>query len=200
MVAKLSATDAQNIIEQYLVSQYRPLAINDIVQNLHGQVTKPAATRALEVLSQQHRVTAKTFGKVTIYSCNERELALPEGAESDQFTLAVLAQQREESRELEKERNAAMEALQRVTKEPTNGELVPLQRKACDDVQRLETALSRLQNDWDPANEPLIESLVTCEARVDKEIGRRAKMMKNLLAIVKDAVRPADMNEFLVCL
>ncbi|CDH08405.1 related to Homologous-pairing protein 2 [Zygosaccharomyces bailii ISA1307] len=196
---KLTPIDTQNIIEQYLASQYRPLAVNDIVQNLHGQVTKPAAARALECLSQQHRITAKTFGKVTIYSCNERELELPEGAEREQFTLAVLAQHREECRELEKEKASALEALQRVTKEPANDQLLLLQKKAQEDLRNLETMLSKLQNDWDPASEPLINTLVTTESRLDKELGRRNKTMKNLLAIVKDTVRPKDMNEFLVC-
>lgn len=196
-MVKLTSEDAQTLIESYLISQYRPFAINDIVLNLHGQITKAAATKALDSLVQEHRVTAKTFGKVIIYSCNEKELELPAGVESDNFTFAHLAELRKELKELDSDKSAVTEALNKVLKEPSNAQLLHLQVTREQEIAHLQQVLTRLQEDWDPKMEPLINDLVKTDKTLDKELKTRFKIMKNLLAIVKDTVRPTDMGEFL---
>ncbi|CAR29470.1 hypothetical protein ZYGR_0AD01520 [Zygosaccharomyces rouxii] len=196
-MVKLTSEDAQTLIESYLISQYRPFAINDIVLNLHGQITKAAATKALDSLVQEHRVTAKTFGKVIIYSCNEKELELPAGVESDNFTFAHLAELRKELKELDSDKSAVTEALNKVLKEPSNAQLLHLQVAREQEIAHLQQVLTRLQEDWDPKMEPLINDLVKTDKTLDKELKTRFKIMKNLLAIVKDTVRPTDMGEFL---
>ncbi|GAV55762.1 hypothetical protein ZYGR_0AY01550 [Zygosaccharomyces rouxii] len=196
-MAKLNTEDTQKLIESYLVSQYRPLAINDIVQNLHGQITKTAATKALDTLVQERRVTAKTFGKVVIYSCNEKELELPAGADSDKFTVGYLAELRQELRELDSDKSAVADALNRVLKEPSNDQLLQLQAIREQEIAHLQEVLTKLQGEWDPKMEPLIRELLKTDKNFDKELKARSKIMKNLLAIVKDTVRPSDMGEFL---
>lgn len=52
-------SEAEDLIEEYLVSQYKPFAINDIVQNLHNKVAKTAAVKALESLASAGRITTK---------------------------------------------------------------------------------------------------------------------------------------------
>lgn len=185
------------LIETYLVSQYRPLAINDIVQNLHGKITKAAATKALDTLVQDHRITAKTFGKITIYSCNEKELELPDGVDTDKFTFPRLAELRQELRELESDKAAATDALNRVLKEPSNDQLLHLHVTREQEISRLQDVLVKLQEDWDPKMEPFIRELVKVDNKVDRELKARSKIMKSLLTIVKDTVRPSDMDEFL---
>lgn len=194
---KLNTEDNQKLIESYLVSQYRPLAVNDIVQNLHGQVTKAAATKALEALVQEHRITAKTFGKVVIYSCNEKELELPAGVDSGEFTVVHLAELKQELRELNSDKSAVTDALGKVLKEPSNDQLLQLQASKEHEIARLQGVLTKLQEYWDPKMEPLIRELVKTDKDSDKELKTRTKIMKNLLAIVKDAVRPVDIEEFL---
>lgn len=185
------------LIESYLVSQYKPLAINDIVQNLHGKITKAAATKALETLVQDRRVTAKTFGKITIYSCNEKELELPDGVDTEKFTFPHLAEVRQELRELESDKATVTEALNRVLKEPSNEQLLRLHVTREQEISRLQEVLVKLQEDWDPNMEPFIRKLIKMDNKVDKELKIRSKIMKSLLTIVKDAVRPSDMDEFL---
>lgn len=42
------------------------------------------------------------------------------------------------------------------------------------------------------------ERLMAVEAQVDKQLKLRARLVMNLLALIKDSVRPSNMAEFLV--
>lgn len=192
-------SEAEDLIEEYLVSQYKPFAINDIVQNLHNRVAKAAAIKALENLAAAGRITTKSFGKIVIYSCNEQELALPDGVPATNCTPETLTQWRNELAEAEKDRLAAQEAWQRVVREPTNEQLPGLIEQNTQAAQRLRDKLQELQTSWEPQDEVVVEHLMAVEAQVEKELKHRSRLVKNLLALIKDTVRPANMAEFLVC-
>lgn len=192
-------SEAEDLIEEYLVSQYKPFAINDIVQNLHNKVGKTAAVKALESLASTGRITTKTFGKIVIYACPEQELVLPDGVDESQYTPEALSQWRSELAEVEKDRAAAQDELDRVLKEPANDELQDLIEENKEAVERLQKSLEELQTNWEPADELVIKELATAESRMDKEITMRTRMLKNLISLVKETIRPSDMAEFLVC-
>lgn len=191
-------SEAEDLIEEYLVSQYKPFAINDIVQNLHNKVAKTAAVKALESLASAGRITTKSFGKIVIYACNEKELELPEGVQESEYRPETLAQWRNELAEVEKDYLQAQEAWQKVAREPTNEELPRLIKQNCQTAQQLRDKLSELQTNWEPQDEVVVERLMTVEAQVDKQLKLRARLVQNLLALIKDSVRPSNMAEFLV--
>lgn len=198
-VAQAKGSEAEDLIEEYLVSQYKPFAINDIVQNLHNKVGKTAAVKALENLASAGRITTKSFGKIVIYACKEQELVLPEGVDAAQYTAEALTQWRAELAEVEKDRAAAQEEHDRVMKEPSNEELQVLIEQNEQTVERLQAELEELQTNWEPGDELVVKQLTAAETRVEKEIAARSRMVKNLLSLVKETVRPSNMAEFLVC-
>lgn len=191
-------SEAEDLIEEYLVSQYKPFAINDIVQNLHNRVARAAAVKALESLAGAGRITTKSFGKIVIYSCNEQELELPEGVQGSECTPEALTQWRNELVEVEKDRVQALEAWQKVAREPTNDELPLLIEKNQQIAQQLRDKMHELQTNWEPQDEEVVERLMAVETQVEKQLKLRSRLIKNLLGLIKDTVRPSNIAEFLV--
>lgn len=191
-------TEAEDLIEEYLISQYKPFAINDIVQNLHNKVAKTVAIKALENLSTSGRVTTKFFGKVVIYACNEQKLSLPEEIDPSQYTMETLSQLRAELIEIEKDRENTLEAYKKVMNEPSNEQLKDVIGENRMTLQALKDSILQLQTNWVPTDEIVIHNLMDSELKLCKELKIRAKMMKTLIALIKDTVRPTNMAEFLV--
>lgn len=198
-VVQAKGSEAEDLIEEYLVSQYKPFAINDIVQNLHNKVGKTAAVKALENLAAAGRITTKSFGKIVIYACPEQDLVLPPGVEAAQYTPEALIQWRTELSEVERDRAAAQDEFDRIMRDPPNEELQDLIKQNVQTVQQLQRELQELQENWEPQDEIVVERLIAAEARVDRETTQRSRMVKNLVSLVKDTVRPTNMTEFLVC-
>lgn len=191
-------TEAEVLIEEYLISQYKPFAINDIVQNLHNKVAKTVAIKALENLSTSGRVTTKLFGKVVIYACNEQKLSLPEGIDPSQYTMETLSQLRTEQIEIEKDRENALDTYNKVMNEPSNEQLKDVIGENRLTLQALKDSILQLQTNWVPTDEIVIHNLMDSELKLCKELKTRTKMMKTLIALIKDTVRPTNMAEFLV--
>lgn len=56
-------------------------AIDDIFNNLHGQVSKPAVTKALASLVEKQEITGKTYGKQSAYVTRQDVLPTPSPVE-----------------------------------------------------------------------------------------------------------------------
>ncbi|GMC33103.1 unnamed protein product [Saccharomyces cerevisiae] len=190
-------SEAEQLIEDYLVSQYKPFSVNDIVQNLHNKVTKTTATKALENLVNEKRIVSKTFGKIIIYSCNEQDTALPSNIDPSQFDFETVLQLRNDLIELERDKSTAKDALDSVTKEPENEDLLTIIENEENELKKIESKLQSLQDDWDPANDEIVKRIMSEDTLLQKEITKRSKICKNLIATIKDSVRPKNMNEFL---
>ncbi|CAI6511548.1 AIS_HP2_G0018720.mRNA.1.CDS.1 [Saccharomyces cerevisiae] len=191
-------SEAEQLIEDYLVSQYKPFSVNDIIQNLHNKVTKTTATKALENLVNEKRIVSKSFGKIVIYSCNERETELPSDIDPSDFDFETVLQLRNDLIELDRDKSMAKDALDSVTKEPENEELLKIIEKEEDELREIESKLQSLQGDWNPANDEIVKQIMSRDALFQKEITKRSKICKNLIATIKDSVCPKNMNDFLV--
>ncbi|CAI4463768.1 AMP_1a_G0020510.mRNA.1.CDS.1 [Saccharomyces cerevisiae] len=190
-------SEAEQLIEDYLVSQYKPFSVNDIVQNLHNKVTKTTATKALENLVNEKRIVSKTFGKIIIYSCNEQDTVLPSNIDPSQFDFETVLQLRNDLIELERDKSMAKDALDSVTKEPENEDLLTIIENEENELKKIESKLKSLQDDWDPANDEIVKRIMSEDTLLQKEITKRSKICKNLIATIKDSVCPKNMNEFL---
>lgn len=195
---QVKGPEAEDLIEEYLVSQYRPFAINDIIQNLHNKVSKTVAQKALENLTVQERILTKTFGKVVIYACKEQELFSAEKVDVDNCTLQTLTELRCKLVELDKDKNIALETWTRTIKEPPNCELIEVIEKNEDILQGLEEELEELETNWDPKNDAAIQQIIQTRETLLKETKQRSKWFKCLVSLVKDTIRPKNMAEFLV--
>ena len=182
-----------------MVSQYKPFSVNDIIQNLHNKVTKTTATKALENLVNEKRIVSKTFGKIVIYSCNEQETALPSNVDSSQFDFETVLQLRNDLIELERDKSMAKDALDSVAKEPENKELLTIIENEENELKEIESKLQSLQGDWNPANDEIVKRIMSEDTLLQKEITKRSKICKSLIATIKDSVCPKNMDEFLVC-
>ena len=167
---------------------------------MHNKVTKTTATKALENLVNEKRIVSKTFGKIIIYSCNEQDTALPSNIDPSQFDFETVLQLRNDLIELERDKSMAKDALDSVTKEPENEDLLTIIENEENELKKIESKLQSLQDDWDPANDEIVKRIMSEDTLLQKEITKRSKICKNLIATIKDSVRPKNMNEFLVCI
>ncbi|CCC66739.1 hypothetical protein NCAS_0A01810 [Naumovozyma castellii] len=184
---------------EYLVSQNKPFAVNDIIQNLHNKVGKAMTMKALENLTKDARITTKTFGKVVIYACNEKQFEFPDDLDSNLFTFDKIVQLRSEFMELERERNSLFEKWNNLSKEPPNHQLVANIENRKLDLERLKSTLTILRDNWNPADEKTTQDLISSKLELEKEITKRIKIMNSLKDVIKDSVNPKNINEFLVC-
>ncbi|CAG8513444.1 10052_t:CDS:2 [Paraglomus brasilianum] len=71
------ADGAEQQVLDYLRKQNRPYSATDIVNNLHGAITKTIAQKALNTLAEKGDVTHKPYGKQSVYVINQNQFELP---------------------------------------------------------------------------------------------------------------------------
>lgn len=59
--------DEQKVLD-YLEKMNRPYSVNDILQNLHNEVTKAAVQKALDQLVSKEKIREKIYNKQKIYT------------------------------------------------------------------------------------------------------------------------------------
>ncbi|SCU98250.1 LADA_0H11628g1_1 [Lachancea dasiensis] len=192
-------TEAEDIIEEYLREQYRPFAVNDIVQNLHNKLTKTQAVKALESLVKQERITCKLFGKIAIYVCNEQELRpeSPGDHAAEDTSLEALIQLREELVQIEKDRNESSSHLQNILKRPTNEELTELLEVRTREIAQIEEHLQEVVDGWRPENDRIISIIRENERKIQKEIASRKRILDSAVSLVKEALAIKNIDELL---
>ncbi|CUS21157.1 LAQU0S02e07250g1_1 [Lachancea quebecensis] len=193
-------TEAESIIECYLIEQYRPFAVNDIVQNLHNKVSRTNTIKALESLAKQQRITCKTFGKIAIYVCNEQELVNTHVDTGNDVSIEAVMQLREELIETEKDRNECSAQLQSILKQPPNDRLLAMIEAKKAEVSEVDSMLQNLLSDWKPENENIIQTIRAYEQKIGKELSARKKILSSAITLMKEALSLKNIDEFLVSL
>ncbi|SCV04155.1 LAMI_0H13850g1_1 [Lachancea mirantina] len=191
----LKGDEAENLIEEYLTEQYRPFALNDIIQNLHNKVSRTNAQRALENLTNDNRIICKPFGKVMIYVCNERKVAEP--ADTDPVSVEMVMQMREELIELEKDRIDVNTEFQNSVKQPTNEDLISMIEARNCEIRTLQQQLVDIESHWNPENERIIMKVQDYEKSIAKETSARKRIFGNARSLVKEALNVKNLDEFL---
>ncbi|SCV02603.1 LAME_0H03246g1_1 [Lachancea meyersii CBS 8951] len=190
-------TEAEDIVEAYLVEQYRPFAVNDIVQNLHNCMTKTNAVKALESLVKQNRITCKMFGKIAIYVCNEQVLVNQEEGCWEEVSFEALMQLREELIRIEKDKNEGVAQLQMILKAPSNAEISELMEARKQEIHEIELGLRDLQLHWKPEYAQTVNRIKEYEKKIGKEISARKKMWTSALTLIEEALAVKNLDEFL---
>ncbi|CCK70116.1 Hop2p KNAG_0D03700 [Huiozyma naganishii CBS 8797] len=194
---KESGVAPEETIEKYLNSQCKPFAVNDIIQNLHGQFGKAAALKALESLTSQDRIVCNVFGKISIYCCKD---VLPEGAPATEIDLSKLEeieQLREKVMELERDRKGLQDTVASFNRSPDNNELPNMVKELEVQFMEEENTLLCLNDSCDPLMEEKIGKLRIAERQLTKDLIARKKILKNLLDILKDQVGPKKLAPLL---
>ncbi|CEP64150.1 Hop2p LALA0_S10e03576g [Lachancea lanzarotensis] len=195
---QVKGKEAENIVEVYLTEQYRPYAVNDIVQNLHKSMPKTSVIKALETLVKENRITCKMFGKIAIYVCNEQELEKNEELGSEEVSFEALMELREELIRVEKDRNEVTAQLQSILKTPSNAELKVSIDATIKEMEGIEQHLKDLKLQWKPEDEQIITRIKDYEQKIDKQVNARKKMWAAALLLVKEALAIKNLDEFLV--
>ncbi|AAS53845.2 AFR474Wp [Eremothecium gossypii ATCC 10895] len=181
---QLKGREAEDLIERYLIEQYRPFGVNDIVQNLHNRVTKTNATKALETLVSQDRIICKLFGKAAIYCCKEQQLQLPPNVTEEEITIEALEQLREECNALNSDINEWQTQLNQLTRDPTNIELIEQINQRKVELEETKTRLEALEQGWKPQHAEVTSKLVSQNKVLEKAIKKRKKIMQEAVALV----------------
>lgn len=192
---------AEDIIEKYLESQERPFALNDIVQNLHNQVSKPNALKALEALVDSDRIMSRTFGKIIIYSRHDKEINFEEEiqkkVDAGEYTHENLLHLREEFFEMESDKTQAKKNLDEIMSTPSNDIMVTEIERLKEELSQKREKLDSLKSSWNPESEKKEKDLNERYSSIIKEIKMRRKIVKTLVTIIRDQVRPKNLGDFL---
>lgn len=182
-------------------SQERPFALNDIVQNLHNQVSKPNALKALEALVDSDRIMSRTFGKIIIYSRHDKEIDFEEEirkrVEAGEYTHENLLHLREEFFEMESDKTQAKKHLEEIMSTPSNDVIVTEIERLKEELSQKRERLDLLKSNWNPESEKREKELKERYSGIMKEIKIRRKIAKTLVTIIKDQVRPNNLDDFL---
>ena len=182
-------------------SQERPFALNDIVQNLHNQVSKPNALKALEALVDGDRIMSRTFGKIIIYSRHDKEIDFEEEirkrVEAGEYTHENLLHLREEFFEMESDKTQAKKHLEEIMSTPSNDVIVTEIERLKEELSQKRERLDLLKSNWNPESEKREKELKERYSGIMKEIKIRRKIAKTLVTIIKDQVRPNNLDDFL---
>lgn len=185
------------MILNYLNENYKPFAINDIVQNLHSQVSKTNALKALEALSASHRINCKQFGKISIYIRNE--IDLEENVGGKEYTFEDIQELNEEYAKITSDRHAWENKTSALLQEPSNVELGAKIKELERKVKELKSNIEYLQKTpEDSAENDLVKFIQDSRAMVEKEIRARRRIWKSCVQLIKHGIQPKDVNEFLV--
>lgn len=139
------------------------------------------------------------FGKIAIYVCKEQDVQLPAEINKAEITFEAIAQLREEFQEIERDKNEIKIELQNMLKEPSNEELLGLIERKEREIFTLQNKTAQLDQNWNPENEKVIKIIMDYETSLEKEIKLRKKIMNNAISLIKEAVNPKNITEFLVC-
>lgn len=139
------------------------------------------------------------FGKIAIYVCKEQDVQLPAEINKAEITFEAIAQLREEFQEIERDKNEIKIELQNMLKEPSNEELLGLIERKEREISTLQNKTAQLDQNWNPENEKVIKIIMDYETSLEKEIKLRKKIMNNAISLIKEAVNPKNITEFLVC-
>lgn len=139
------------------------------------------------------------FGKIAIYVCKEQDVQLPAEINKAEITFETIAQLREEFQEIERDKNEIKIELQNMLKEPSNEELLGLIERKEREISTLQNKTAQLDQNWNPENEKVIKIIMDYETSLEKEIKLRKKIMNNAISLIKEAVNPKNITEFLVC-
>jgi 26S proteasome regulatory subunit (ATPase 3-interacting protein) len=72
-VADVADMDPSEVVIKYLRGQNRPYSSNDIFNNLHEEIKKPAVQKALDHLVEQGRIAEKVYGKQKVYVVKQED-------------------------------------------------------------------------------------------------------------------------------
>ena len=75
----------ESTVHKYLLERNRPYSINDLFNNLHGSISKPALTKALNSLVAKEEITCKVFGKSTLYVMRQDLYETPSQVQLDEM-------------------------------------------------------------------------------------------------------------------
>ncbi|CAB4256750.1 similar to Saccharomyces cerevisiae YGL033W HOP2 Meiosis-specific protein that localizes to chromosomes [Maudiozyma barnettii] len=199
--ASLKGEEAHKVVEQYLCSQRKPFAINDIVQNLHGKITKNDTVKILEELVQDDKIILKTFGKILIYSSKDVDINYEEEFGKNElegkYSYQCLTQLNEELMELSRDETTAKKELEETLKIPTNEQLRLDVQQLEMEVENFQESLKNVKENTNAETRLECTHILNTTISLEKEIRLRKKIFNNIVLIIKDQVRPKSMKEFM---
>lgn len=171
--------------------------MNDIIQNLHGVISRTNAIKALDNLVQGKKIQCKTFGKISIYL--RKEIALEGAGPSHECNFKKIQELKDEVSQLKTEMKDWRSKLDLFLNEPTNSELDYAVSKLQKDLETLEQNVSAWKQDSTSTDQTTIEWIQKCRKILDREVRQRKRFLKSCIQLLKHAIQPKNYRALLVC-
>lgn len=121
-VSKVNDSKAPGVIMEYMAAQNRPFNAIMLQQNLHGAVSKAQATKFLEQLASQGKLSELVNKKQKIYWINQDELECVDGDALKDLDREI-KELREEDEQLKRDLEAREAQIKQTEATPTNAQL-----------------------------------------------------------------------------
>ncbi|CCH60224.1 hypothetical protein TBLA_0C04240 [Henningerozyma blattae CBS 6284] len=182
-----------------------PYSFNDLLQNLKNAnkddsniaITKPALLKSLDALALNNEILSKPFGKVTIYCCVEQK---PCQETSENVTWDAVNELKMELVNLDKDLNDWQKQMTALHKYPDNLTLLKEIFLLEQELLELQSMTKQLNNSTNFCSQQEVKCFMEMEKQIESELVKRKKLLKQIVLVLKDAVNPSNMNEFLVCI
>ena len=132
-----TATNATQLIDDYMKEKNRPYSVINVFENLRGAVSKAETQRIMDALADKGTLTKKTFGKALVYWYAQEGLPAysPEELVTHRAELKALKATAAQLGQDLASRAAELNALKA---EPTDTALAEVLAASCDELKQLE--------------------------------------------------------------
>ncbi|ORZ34706.1 Tat binding protein 1-interacting protein-domain-containing protein [Catenaria anguillulae PL171] len=203
--SSFKSDDPESTVLDFLERSGRPFGSTDVFNCLQGAVSKTAVAKALTSLAERDEITAKAFGKSTIYFPKQRDEDCPPPDQMIELDIQ-LANLKSSVPELQSQVATLTRQLQQVTSTPPTADLLAQVTELREQHARLCARLDVLRPAAD-GQERVGPPPVTPEAKLEAERERfkyrgtwvqRKRWFKEMWGAVTEnleAIKPADLAE-----
>jgi 26S proteasome regulatory subunit (ATPase 3-interacting protein) len=146
-----SEPQARELIFDYLKSKNRPFSVQNLVENLHGQVKKAMCQKCVDKLVKEGKVTLKENKKAKIYFMNQEDVPVMDKEELKQMDDQI-KKLTAKLNDLKSEVNELSVQKAKYTKAMSNEEIAENIRQLEEECEKKQARLEKLKNGTQLAN------------------------------------------------
>ncbi|CAI2369696.1 unnamed protein product [Moneuplotes crassus] len=191
----MNDVEAKEAISKYMEAQNRPYSIQNIIDNLRGEIRKAQTQKILDALTEENILTCKEYGKAKIYLINQD--IFPETTNEDLEKLdKEIDTKKKEFEELDAKLKSLNSDLRKIKIEPTNAELDAELEALTSENLRLEGRLEEY-GDVQEDRSISIDDIEKQEKLFSKEWRVRKKGFMEIIDTISEALekKPKELME-----
>lgn len=169
----------ESVIFQYMKEANRPYSVQNIFDNLRGEVKKAQCQKVLDSLTDKGKLQAKDFGKAKIYLINQS--LMPEADEGELQQLdADIQEKTSELNHLNSELKQLQQHYKEITTSMTTEQLISEVEKLNESLDILNLELVAVK-EQEPASEQDLKKAEDTRIRFLNEMNRRRRLCNDMI-------------------